>query len=171
MEPFIEKVAPYFHRYIRLVPETDALGYLKSGFDQSCRFFNAISEEQSMYAYQPGKWTIKQVLGHLTDSERVFAYRALCIARNDKTNLPSFEEDDYVANACFNQVLWVDLVRQYKNLRVSTIDLFASFDEQAMKREGTVNNAPSNVKALLFIIAGHEIHHLNVLKERYVDRD
>lgn len=168
MEAFIGKVAPYYHRYIQLVPEGDAWKYLQLHSGKSQDFLSGISEEQSMHAYQPGKWTIKEVLGHLMDAERVFAYRAMRIARNDKTNLPGFEEDDYVANANFNQTKWHDLLQQFKNLRISTIDLFASFDEQAMLREGTANNAPTNVKALLFIIAGHELHHVGVVKERYL---
>lgn len=102
------------------------------------------------------------------DAERVFAYRALRIARKDKTNLAGFEEDEYVAAANFNRTKWVDLLQQFKSLRVSTIDLYASFDEEAMQREGTANNAPTNVKALMFITAGHEIHHMNIIKERYL---
>jgi uncharacterized damage-inducible protein DinB len=168
MESFIENVAPYYHHYIRLVPEQDAMKYFQNNLDKSMQFLSSISEEQSLYAYSPGKWTIKEVLGHMIDAERVFAYRAMRIARNDKTNLPGFEEDDYVAAAHFNQTKWVDLLQQFKNLRISTIDLFASFDEAAMQREGIANDAPTNVKALMLIIAGHEIHHLGVLKERYL---
>lgn len=168
MENFIKNVNPYFHRYIQLVPEQDALKYLQNNLDKSMGFLSSISEEQSLFSYAPGKWTIKEVLGHMIDTERVFAYRAMRIARNDKTNLPGFEENDYVAAAHFNQTKWADLLQQFKNLRITTIDLFASFDEAAMQREGSANNAPTNVKALMFITAGHEMHHLGVLKERYL---
>ena len=168
MESFIEQVAPYYHRYIQLVPEQDVLKYLQNNLNESMRFLSSISEEKSLYAYAPGKWTIKEVLGHMIDTERVFAYRAMRIARNDKTNLPGFEQDDYVASANFNQTKWADLLQQFRNLRKATIDLFASFDEQAIQREGSANNAPTNVKALMFITAGHEIHHVNVLKELYL---
>ena len=169
MEHFIEQVAPYYHRYIQLVPGANALAYLQNNLENTLGFLQGISEEKSQFAYQPGKWSIKEVVGHLLDTERVFAYRALCIARNDKTSLPGFEENDYVAHAHFNRIPWTDLLKQYKNQRISTMDLYGSFDEEAMQREGTANIAPTNVKALLFITAGHEIHHLNVLRERYLD--
>lgn len=170
MEHFIAQVAPYYHRYINLVPGTDIIAHLKSAAVETQQFLAGISEEKAMFAYAPGKWTIKEVVGHLADGERIFAYRALRIARNDSTNLPGFEEDDYVRESNYNQQKWRDILHQFRTLRESNIALFSSFDEVALKREGMANDVPTNVKALLYIIAGHEIHHLNVIKERYLQQ-
>jgi uncharacterized damage-inducible protein DinB len=168
MEDFIAQVAPYYHRYINLVKGTDAIAQLKTSLTENFSFLSKIPEDKSLFSYENGKWTIKQVIGHITDSERIFAYRALRIARNDQTNLPGFEQDDYVAAANFNEIKWMDLLHHYRSMRESNIALFSSFDEVALSREGMANNAPTNVKALIFITAGHEIHHMNVLKERYL---
>ena len=170
MEHFIEQVAPYYRRYISLVPDTDVLAVLKKSLTENQEFLSKITETESLYSYAPGKWTIRELIGHLTDAERVFAFRALCIARKEKQNLPGFEEDDYVKAGRFNHIKWTDLLQQFKSLRQSNIDLFASFDEEALQCEGMANNAPTNVRAILYIIAGHEIHHMQVLKERYLKK-
>lgn len=118
--------------------------------------------------YAPGKWTLKEVLGHMIDDERIFAYRALCIARGDARPLASFDENDYVAAANFEQRTLADLLHEYALVRAATIALFASLDEEACLRRGTVTDYTASVRGLAFHIAGHELHHLRTLKERYL---
>jgi len=170
MEPFVAQVAPYYHRYIALVQGNDIISHLEKSMTESLEFLSTITEDQSHYAYAPGKWTIKEVMGHLIDAERIFAYRALRIARKDKTNLPGFEENDYVAAAGFNGIKWADLLHQFRTLRQSNVALFYTFSETQLQQEGTANDAPTNVKALIYIIAGHHLHHMNVIKERYLEK-
>jgi len=168
MEHFIEQVSPYYHGYISHVKGPDVLAFMKKSHAETISLLSGITEEQSLFAYAPGKWSIKEVLGHIIDAERIFAYRALRIARKDKQNIPGFEQDDYVVAAHFNRTKWSDLLHQFKTLRESNLALFASFDNEAMQQEGMANNSPTNVKALIYIIAGHEKHHVNVLQEKYL---
>ncbi|HEV2722770.1 MAG TPA: DinB family protein [Thermoanaerobaculia bacterium] len=118
--------------------------------------------------YAPGKWTLKEVLGHMIDDERIFAYRALCIARGDTRPLASFDENDYVAGANFEERTLSDLLREYALVRAATIALFASLSEEACLRRGTVAGYTASVRGLAFHIAGHELHHLRTLNERYL---
>ncbi len=120
--------------------------------------------------YAPGKWTLKEVLGHLIDDERIFAYRALCIARGDTRPLESFDENDYVAGANFEERTLSDLLREYWLVRASTIALFESLDDEAWLRRGSVAGYTASVRGLAFHIAGHELHHLRTLNERYLAR-
>jgi hypothetical protein len=168
MEHFIEQVSPYYHGYINQVKGPDVLSFMKKSHAETMELLSGITEEKSFYSYAPGKWTIKEVLGHLIDSERIFSYRALRIARKDKQNLPGFEQDDYVITGKFNKIKWSDLLHQFKTLRESTMAMLTAFDDEDYMQEGMANNAPTNVKALVYIIAGHEKHHVNVLKEKYL---
>jgi hypothetical protein len=167
----MEKVAPYYHRYMNLVKEKDVLTHLKKSINETLALLSSISEEDSFYAYAPGKWTIKEVAGHLIDAEQIFAYRALRIARKDKQNLPGFEENDYVPAAHFNELKWSDLLHQFKMLREYNLVLFSTFNDEDLKQEGMANNQITNVKGLLYIIAGHELHHVNIIKERYLKKE
>ena len=120
------------------------------------------------YRYAEGKWTIKDILQHLVDAERVFAYRALCFARNDKTELPGFEEDDYVIEANANKRSIQDLLTELLIVRQSSLALFKSFNDEQLMRIGTASNNPMSVRALGFIIIGHQNHHQRVFEERYL---
>ena len=132
------------------------------------KFVREIPMDKFDYRYAEGKWTIKDILLHLIDAERVFAYRALRIARNDSTALPGFEEDDYVIFANANQREFESLLQEYKLVREATIALFESFNEEALLRLGMASDCSVSVRAIGYIILGHELHHKNVILERYL---
>jgi len=125
------------------------------------------NKEKENFAYAEGKWTLKEMLGHLIDSERIFVYRMTCFARNEKQHLPGFEEDDYVANARFNERNYEDMIEEFSVLRKANLYFFKSLNEEELNRKGIASEREINVKSILFIIAGHIIHHVGVLKERY----
>ncbi len=158
----------YFDRYTDLVIEKD----LTKAFARQERLLNnfmaKISEEKSTYAYAPGKWTLKEVLQHLIDCERIFCFRALVAARRDTVNLPGFEENDYTANSAANKRTWASLAEEMVGLRSSTRQMFGSFDKEMMASEGKFNNNSGSTSMLGFIIAGHTTHHINVAEERYL---
>ncbi|MFI5237024.1 MAG: DinB family protein, partial [Ignavibacteriales bacterium] len=129
---------------------------------------NSFSEHRGNFRYADGKWTVKELVGHLLDSERVFAYRALCIARGEKKSLPGFEQNDYVMEGNFNRRELFDLNYEFRLLRESNLLLFRSFTPEMMQRKGFANETTVSVLALIFIIAGHEKHHMNVLREKYM---
>ncbi|WP_256701601.1 DinB family protein [Paenibacillus sp. P3E] len=127
-----------------------------------------LSEEQGNYRYAEGKWSIKQLLGHLTDNDRIMSYRLLAIARGEKAPLPGYEENDYAAAGEFDRFTLSEMVQHYKLVRMSTIALLESLPEEAWTRIGTASNHPISVRAIACVIIGHELHHLNVLNERYL---
>jgi hypothetical protein len=129
--------------------------------------WNAIPTEKINFAYAPDKWTIKQMLQHVIDTERIFAYRALVIARREPAALLGFDENEYAKNATANHRNWKEMIAEWKIVRQSTNNLFGSFTEEDLKQKGTASNLPISVNALGFIIFGHALHHLHVLKERY----
>ena len=159
---------PYYGRYVELVPGEDVLAALAGQIGPTLEVLRAIPEERGGFRYAPGKWSIKEVLGHVIDCERVFAYRALRFARHDATPLPGFEQDDYVANAAFDDCRLADLADELGHLRQSTLALFRHLAPEAWLRAGTANDALVTVRALAWIIAGHELHHLQVLRDRYL---
>jgi uncharacterized damage-inducible protein DinB len=131
------------------------------------QLFAGRSERDGNFRYAPGKWTVKEVLGHITDTERIFAYRALRFARSDKTPLPGFEQDDYVKNGAFAGRTLADLTEEFAAVRSASIALYRSFNEEAWPRRGLANQKEMTVRALAFITAGHQIHHRVILEERY----
>ena len=165
-KPRPEEHAEYYAKYIKLVGD-DALGALRSQSASTPRLLSGLSEAQAMHRYAPGKWSVKEVVGHMMDAERVFSYRALRIARADKTPLPGFDENAWVPAAHFDRRPMADLVSDYQTMRAATVSLFASLDEEALTRVGTANDQPFSVRALAHIIAGHELHHVAILRERY----
>lgn len=165
--PASDEYAPYYETYIRLAPETDILDALAAQLDTTFALLASLTDAQATYAYAEGKWTVKEVIGHVVDSERVFAYRALRFARGDRTELPGFEQDDYIRNGNFASRSVESLSTEFGHLRRSNIALFASWDGEIHSRGGVANGNPMTVRAIPFILAGHERHHLNVLKERY----
>jgi uncharacterized damage-inducible protein DinB len=168
--PESSEYAPYYGKYIALVPDGDLAVTLDRQIDATAALLSPLSEQQANYAYAPGKWSIKEVLGHLIDSERVFAYRALRIARNDKTPLPGYEQDDYVANAKFNARSLSGLLDEFAMVRKASIELFKNFTEEEWQRLGTANQTEITVRSLGYIIAGHELHHMDIVRNRYLGR-
>jgi DinB superfamily len=159
--------AENYANYIAQVPGADVLGVLESQRLQMLQLFAGRSERDGNFRYAPGKWTVKEVLGHVTDAERIFTYRALRIARGDQTPLPGFEQDDYVRNGGFGGRTLGGLVDEFAAVRGASIALFRSFDEETFARRGVANQKEVTVRALAFITAGHQIHHRTILEERY----
>jgi hypothetical protein len=127
-----------------------------------------LTETQAATRYAPDKWSIKELIGHIIDGERVFAYRLLCFARQDQTPLPGFEQDDYVRAGNFDNRQWSDLVEEFELVRRANLSLLRSLDEEAWMRRGTANDDEVSVRALAYIIAGHETHHMQILRTRYL---
>lgn len=157
----------YYTNYILKAPEGDILVQLEKQLAEVKNLYSSLSEEKGNYAYAEGKWTVKEILGHLMDAERIFAYRILRFSRNDKTPLSSFEENDFVANSFFSARTIADLLNEYELMRKANIALFRSFNDTELKRTGTASKTELSVEQIIYIIAGHERHHLGVLKERY----
>jgi len=170
MKPKPGDFNPFYNEYISLIGDDDVIEVLEEQRKTSEKFLNTFTENQGNYSYADGKWTVKEVLGHVIDTERVMAYRALAFARNEGQSLPGFEQDDYVAESNFNRRSLVDLINEFKTLRESNIILFKSFDDEIFNRRGTANESEVTVLALIYIIAGHEKHHIIILKERYTEK-
>ena len=166
--PTPSEYAPYYERYIQLVPDGSALDHLRSQIGETLELLRSVSEEKSNYRYAPGKWSVKEVVGHVADSERVFAYRALRFARNDQTPLPGFDENDYTANSNFADRPLGGVAEEFRAVRMATIALFEGMSREALARQGTANDTRVSVRALVWIIAGHERHHRKILQERYL---
>ncbi len=159
--------AEFYANYISKVPGTDVLGVLESQRLQMLQLFGGRSERDGSFRYAPGKWTVKEVLGHITDTERIFTYRALRIARGDQTPLPGFEQDDFVKNGAFSKRTLAGLAEEFALVRSASLALFRSFPEEAWPRRGVASEKEVTVRALAFITAGHQMHHRIILEERY----
>jgi hypothetical protein len=159
--------APYYERYISLVSGTDILGTLDAQRRQTLLLLSGRDDRDGEYRYAAGKWSAKEALGHVCDTERVFAYRALRIARGDQTPLAGFEQDDYVKNGPFAKAPMEEIIEDYIAVRRASITLFRNLDEAAWVRRGVANKNEVSVRALAYIIAGHELHHRRILEEKY----
>ncbi len=169
-KPKAGEFPPYAIMYIKLVPgDGFLLKHLQDNFQKAREFILSIPGEKLLYRYAEKKWTIKEILVHIIDDERIYAYRAMSFARNDKTELPGFEQDDYVAYSNANARSIENILQEYDAVRMATITLFDGLDETALLREGIANNNKATVRALGYHIAGHELHHLNVIREKYLD--
>jgi hypothetical protein len=166
--PRPDEVGAYYFRYIDLVPEGDVLAELERGMEETRALLGRFGEARGGHRYQPGKWSVKEVAGHLIDGERVFAYRALRIARGDATPLPGFEQDDYVAAAGSDRRRLADIVDELAHLRAANLLLFRSLQTADWEHRGTASDNPFVACAFPYIIAGHETHHRRVLAERYL---
>jgi hypothetical protein len=166
-KPAPSEHAAYYSRYVDLVQDGDVLAALASQIGGTLAHLGKLSDADSLKRYAPGKWSVREMVGHMIDTERVFAYRALRFARNDRTNLPGFEQDDYVAAANFDSRLWKDLQEELAAVRVSSLLMFRGLGEEAWTRQGVANGNPMSVRAAAYVIAGHELHHMKVLRERY----
>jgi hypothetical protein len=159
--------APFYETYISKIKGINILNILEAQRLQMAQLFAAHSERDGNFRYAPDKWTVKEVLGHVSDSERIFVYRALRIARGDQTPLPGFEQEDYVRGGNFAERTLVDLAEEFGLVRAATIALFKSLQKEAWLRRGVANKNEVTVRALAFIAAGHELHHRLILEERY----
>ncbi len=166
MKPEPHEYPPFMSRYVDLVADETPLATLKS--KPVGQLLQSLTETASQYRYAEGKWSIRELLGHLVDTERIFAYRALCMARGERQPLPGFDEDAYVENAGFERRTLQSLLAEYAAVREATVLLFGSFDEAALAQTGISNGNPVSVRALLHITAGHELHHAGILRERYL---
>ena len=160
---------PYAMMYIKLLPDDGlVLKHLKANFKKVKEFVLSLPNDKLNYRYAENKWTIREILVHIIDDERIYAYRALCIGRNDKTPLPGFEQEDYVPFSQAKKRSLNNILREYKTVRNATLSLFASFNKEDLLRIGTANGHPVSVRALAYHIASHELHHVNIIKERYL---
>ncbi|HTW30626.1 MAG TPA: DinB family protein [Candidatus Sulfotelmatobacter sp.] len=162
--------APYYERYIALVAGSDILSALDAQRRQMMLLLSGRNEADGEFRYAPEKWSAKEVLGHVCDTERVFAYRALRFSRGDRTPLEGFEQDDYVKNGPFAQRALAEVIEDYIAVRRATFTLLRNLDEAAWMRRGTANKNEVTVRALAYTIAGHELHHRRILEEKYFAR-
>ncbi|SDX77453.1 DinB superfamily protein [Lutibacter oricola] len=160
--------APFYSDYIKALGEVDLRKVLKSSLKDLNKTIKNLPEEKLLFKYAEGKWTIKELLQHIIDTERILSYRALRFSRNDASDLPGFDENWYVANSNGNERSITDLLDEFKFVRKSTLALFKSFTSEMFTKTGTANGSDMTVRALGFIIAGHQTHHLNIIKERYL---
>jgi hypothetical protein len=161
--------ADYAKADIDSVAGEDAVEALEAQARETLALLTPVDERiASTFTYAPGKWTMKQVVGHMADDERIFAYRALCVARNDSAPLPGFDEKAYVRFAGFQKRPWMDLLSEYRAVRDATIALCRGLTPEAWLRRGNVNGYAASVRGLVFNIAGHELHHLRILREKYL---
>ena len=167
-KPDETEYVPYFGKYVSLVPEGDILAVLSDQMEETLALLRSIPESRAGHRYAPDKWSIKELVGHLIDSERIFSYRALCFARDDKTPLPGFEQNDYVRGGAFDDQPLSELAAEFAIVRQATLHLFRHLSEPAWTRRGLANDSEASVRALAHIIAGHELHHRAVLRDKYL---
>lgn len=160
--------APEFSKYVTLVAEGDIIQTLEQQIENSLSLLRTIPSDKANFRYAPDKWSVKELLGHLIDSERIFSYRALSFARNDQTPLPGYEQNDYVRYADFDSRNLADMAEEFATVRRATIQLFRPLNETEWLRHGKANENDVSVRALAYIIAGHELHHMEVLRSRYL---
>jgi uncharacterized damage-inducible protein DinB len=165
--PQSDEYAPYYEKYVSLIASDDILSVLDSQRVQMAQLLGARSDREGNFRYAPDKWSVKEIIGHVCDAERIFAYRMLRIGRGDVTPIPGFEQDDYIAPGKFNARTLADLAGEFAAVRAATLALAQSLPEEAWKRIGTASNNPVSARALAYIIAGHEMHHRRILDEKY----
>ncbi|AYL98252.1 DinB family protein [Mucilaginibacter celer] len=158
--------SPFAAGYVGLLGDNDVIAMLEQQMDYSYQLFNNLNNEQGLYAYEPGKWTVKQALGHMIDTERTFAYRAMVFSRNN-IELPGFDQDIYVNNTDFNNQDIKALAEEFRSLRRANLYMVKAFSDEQLARTGIASNHLFTVAAFVFMLAGHERHHLNIFKERY----
>ena len=168
MRPDLSRVPSFYHNYISQVPEDDLMEAFRKETSAFIEFIKSIPASKLDYRYADGKWTVKEVLQHIIDAERVFAYRALRFARKDPTFLPGFDENTFADNAKADKRDWNNLVEEFKAVRSASEYLFASFDNDQLQATGTANNNSIHVLGIGFIVVGHSLHHMRILKERYL---
>lgn len=165
--PEANEYATFYAGYVAKVPEQNVLEALESNLDELA-LLSSIPDSQAGHRYAEGKWSIREVAGHLIDAERVFAYRAMRFSRKDETNLPGFDEDAFVAGSVFDQCRLEDLLEEFRLERKSNLRMFRNMGPGMLERIGTANDYPMSVRALASVMVGHFRHHMGVLKERYL---
>jgi hypothetical protein len=166
--PEADEFFEYYDRYIAKVPDGNLISLLREQAVETVTMLQDLTPQQANYAYAPGKWTVKEVIGHISDAERIFAYRALRISRGDQTPLASFDENAYVKHASFGSRSLADLLEEFQLVRASSIHLAKSLDAETLVLRGAASGHVVSVRALFYIIAGHERHHAALLRERYL---
>jgi hypothetical protein len=166
--PESSEAGPYYFTYINQVAGDDPLAAIETQLDESLAFFSGISEQKSLYRYAPEKWSVRQVLNHVTDTERAFAFRALWFGRGFDTPLPGYDQNVAASGADADKVSWAAHVDEFHRVRRSTISLFRNMPAEAWMRKGIASDNPFSVRALAYIIAGHVAHHIAVLNKRYL---
>ncbi|MGZ8843771.1 MAG: DinB family protein [Pyrinomonadaceae bacterium] len=166
--PNENEYAPDYQSYINQVNEADILPVLRAQMDDLDVLLERVALEKETHRYAEGKWSIREIVGHLIDGERVFGYRAYCIARGEQQNLPGFDQDDYMLTAPYHNIELEDLLSELRLIRLGNIAMFRTLDEASWNRVGTANANQISVRAIAFIMAGHVRHHMNVLRERYL---
>ena len=166
--PSIEETPPFYRGYVSEVAGDDLFAALEQASRELHRFIDALPPDRHEHRYAPGKWSVKEVVQHVVDAERIFAYRALRFARNDATPLPGFDENIYVPEARSNARTLEAIMREHDAVRTASIELFRGLDAEAIDHAGTANGKPIGVRAIAWTIAGHAMHHLTVLRERYL---
>jgi hypothetical protein len=165
--PAAGEYASHFQSYVDRVPDGDVLEHLARLGEATRRLFAGIGEDKGRFRYADGKWSVKRVLQHVADGERLFCYRALCIARGEASSLPGFDENLYAANDGTDDRALADILAEFVSVRAATVTLFRGFDAAAWQRRGIANGKPASARSLPWVTAGHELHHLAVLRERY----
>jgi hypothetical protein len=168
IKPAKSEFLPYYERYVALVPDGDVVSTLVNQMIETQALLRALPASVATYRYAPDKWSVNEVVGHMIDSERMFSGRALRFARNDATPIPGFDQDAYVRGATFDAYPLSALATELEAVRQGTIFMFRHLDEQAWTRRGIANDSEVSVRALAYIIAGHELHHRDVLSTRYL---
>jgi uncharacterized damage-inducible protein DinB len=166
--PQSNEYAPYYGKYVMLVPDGNFLEILEAQFRDMKLLLEPLTDQQADFRYAPGKWSVKETLGHINDAERIFAVRILRIARGDETPLPGFEQDDFVKVSNASSRKLADLLEEFTAIRRATIALIRSLDDASWLRRGTASGEPVSVLAIAFIIAGHVVHHRNIFAEKYM---
>lgn len=167
--PLPSEYSPFAATYVKLAAaHSNVIMLLSNLKDSTYQTFTQLTAEKADYAYAPGKWTIKQMLGHIIDTERVFSYRLYCISRGDETAFPGFDQDRYVENTDLSNRLIHELATEFKMLREANLLFINTLTDLQLSRTGSASSHPVSVKALLYMMAGHELHHLNILNERYL---
>lgn len=166
--PARDEYAPFYHTYVGAVPDGDLLAMLDESLEETLGLLGGIGEAGGGHRYAEGKWSVREVVGHIADTERVMTYRALRIARGDRTPLPGFDENAFVAGAGFDRRTLAGLSDELAAVRAATLHLFRHLDDEALARRGTASGSEVTVRALAWIVAGHEMHHRRILRERYL---
>jgi len=166
--PLDGEYAEWHAGYVALVPDGDVRDHLRTQVHETVALLSGASEDRAEQAHGPGKWTLKEVVLHMCDTERVFAYRLLRIARGDSTPLPGFEQDEWVPHSCANRRMVASLLLEYAAIRSATMQLIDSVPEEAWTRKGTADGKPVSARAMAYICAGHERHHVGIIRERYL---
>lgn len=166
--PNKNEYAEYYHKYVEKVPHGNIVGILEDQFGTITNFFSQITEEKSKYRYAPNKWSIREVLGHIIDAERVFSYRAMRFSRSDSRSLQSFDENHYIKNSNYDSIPLQMLIEEFASLRKTNIYMFKGFSEKMWLAKGIASENEVSVRALAYIMVGHAEHHMRVVKEKYL---